>query len=58
MAASQSFTRCTPATGATSWDQFVSFSSSAALISPDDYVSAVCTIPGNGLIYGVTEIQP
>jgi hypothetical protein len=58
LAASQSFTTCNTATGPLSWDHPVTFSSSAAAISPDDYASALCTIPTGGVIYGVTEFQP
>ena len=59
IAATQSFTQCAPATGATTWDHLVSFPS---LPGPDtfDYASLLCTLPANGagLLYGVTTAQP
>jgi len=55
--ASLSFTE-TGATAGRSWDHYVSFD--PGVVSTYDYVSAVCTIPGNagGLIYGAIAMQP
>jgi hypothetical protein len=56
LAASQYFTQCAPPTGPASWDQSVAFPSGLP-ISPDDYISVQCTLPGNGVLYGTTMIQ-
>lgn len=57
-AASQWFTQCAPSTGPVSWDQFVAFPSGTP-ISTDDYVSLLCTLPGNGagVLYGAIMTQ-
>jgi len=59
VAASQSFTRCGPSTGSAPWEQFVVFPSGTP-IGGDDYVSLLCTLPGNGagVLYGAIMTQP
>lgn len=58
LAASQMFIECGPSTGSRSWDHFVAFPSGTP-ISAEDYVSVLCTLPGNsaGVLYGTTVFQ-
>lgn len=57
LAAWQMFTECGPSTGS-AWNHFVAFPSSTP-VSAEDYVSVLCTLPGNGagILYGTTVFQ-